>query len=177
MIQIKIRQCGRLRLTTNKVFDGENIQIGFLCLTTNLKSLVYKHLQQENNFSGSEGGRLRENKLFIFPWFKVQLQCNLRNLEGKLALPKPHTNYLKRSFCFSGACLGNNLPQELKEAGSIGQLKRKIEQVFDLSDSRTAISPLLKQLNSIFLFLVELTMFRVQIKFYNYNFNYNSLIF
>ena len=30
---------------------------------------------------------------------------NLRNLEGKLSLPKPNTNYLKRSFCYSGACL------------------------------------------------------------------------
>ena len=40
---------------------------------------------------------------------------NLRNLEGKLSLPKPNTNYLKRSFCYSGACLWNNLPQELKK--------------------------------------------------------------
>jgi len=39
---------------------------------------------------------------------------NLRNLEGKLSLPKPNTNYLKRSFCYSGACLWNNLPQDLK---------------------------------------------------------------
>ena len=28
---------------------------------------------------------------------------NLRNSEGKLALPKPRTNYLKRSFSFCGA--------------------------------------------------------------------------
>ena len=37
-------------------------------------------------------------------------EYNLRNLEGKLTLPKPNTNYLKRSFCYSGACLWNNLP-------------------------------------------------------------------
>ena len=30
---------------------------------------------------------------------------NLRNLEGKLSLSKPNTNYLKRSFCYSGVCL------------------------------------------------------------------------
>ena len=30
---------------------------------------------------------------------------NLRNSEGKLALPKPRTNYLKRSFSYSGATL------------------------------------------------------------------------
>ena len=49
-------------------------------------------------------------------------ECNLRNLAGKLAFPKPHTNYLKRSFCYCGACLWNNLPQELKKASSIGHL-------------------------------------------------------
>ena len=27
---------------------------------------------------------------------------NLRNCEGKLALPKPRTNYLKRSFSYTG---------------------------------------------------------------------------
>ena len=46
-------------------------------------------------------------------------EYNLRNLEGKLTLPKPNTNYLKRSFCYSGACLWNNLPQYLRNADSI----------------------------------------------------------
>ena len=64
---------------------------------------------------------------------------NLRNLEGKLSLPKPNTNYLKRSFCFSGACRWNNLPQDLKSVGSIGQFKRGIKKVSAISDSNTAI--------------------------------------
>ena len=34
---------------------------------------------------------------------------NQRNSEGKLALPKPRNNYLKRSFSYSGATLWNNL--------------------------------------------------------------------
>ena len=54
---------------------------------------------------------------------------NLRNLEGKLSLPKLNTNYLKRSFCYSGACLWNNLPQDLKSVTSIGQFKRGIKKV------------------------------------------------
>ena len=33
---------------------------------------------------------------------------NLRNLCGKLTLPKPRTNYLKRSFSYSGAQLWNS---------------------------------------------------------------------
>ena len=36
----------------------------------------------------------------------------LRSLEGKLSLPKPNTSYLKRSFCYSGARLWNNLPKD-----------------------------------------------------------------
>ena len=64
---------------------------------------------------------------------------NLRNLEGKLSLLKPNTNYLKRSFCYSGACLWNNLPQDLKSVGSIGQFKRSIKKVSEISDSHTAI--------------------------------------
>ena len=51
---------------------------------------------------------------------------NLRNLEGRLSLPKPNTNYLKRSFSYSGDCLWNNLPQDLKSVGSTGQFKRGI---------------------------------------------------
>ena len=64
---------------------------------------------------------------------------NLRNFEGKLSLPKPSTNYLKRSFCSSGACLWNNLPQDLKNVCSIGQFKRGIKKVSEISDSHTAI--------------------------------------
>ena len=64
---------------------------------------------------------------------------NLRNLEGKLSLPKPNTNYLKRSFCYSGACLWNNLPQDLKTVCSIRQFKRGIKKVSEISDSHTAI--------------------------------------
>ena len=64
---------------------------------------------------------------------------NLRNLEGKLSLPKPNTIYLKRSFFHSGACLWNNLPQDLKSVCSIGQFKRGIKKVSEISDSHTAI--------------------------------------
>ena len=64
---------------------------------------------------------------------------NLRNLEGKLSLPKPNANYLKRSFCYSGACLWNNLPQDLKSIASVGQFKRGIKKVSEISDAHTAI--------------------------------------
>ncbi len=41
---------------------------------------------------------------------------NLRSNDTDLALPKPKTNYLKRSFRYSGAMLWNSLPSEAKKA-------------------------------------------------------------
>ena len=41
---------------------------------------------------------------------------NLRNSEGRLTMSKPSTNYLKRSFSYSGAMLWNNFPKNLKNA-------------------------------------------------------------
>ena len=67
------------------------------------------------------------------------LNAMLMILEGKLSLPKRNTNYLKRTFCYSGACLWNNLPQDLKSVGSIGQFKRGIKKVSETSGSHTAI--------------------------------------
>ena len=65
--------------------------------------------------------------------------CNLRDLEQKLSLPKPNTNYLKRCFSYSGACLWNNFPEDLKSVGSIGKFKRGIKKVSAISDFHTAI--------------------------------------
>ena len=75
----------------------------------------------------------------LFTQRHVVNDYNLRNLEGKLSLPKPNTNYLKRSFCYSGACLWNNLPQDLKSVASIGLFKLCIKKVSEISDSHTAI--------------------------------------
>ena len=65
--------------------------------------------------------------------------CNLRNSEGMLILSKPNTNYLKRSFSYSGAMLWNNLPKSLKNAASVEHFKRNVKKVADISDSHTAI--------------------------------------
>ena len=44
---------------------------------------------------------------------------SLRDTEGKLAIPQPHTNYMKNSFSYSGAVLWNSLPIELRLAESV----------------------------------------------------------
>ena len=72
-------------------------------------------------------------------FFQCHSAYNLRNSEGRLNLSKPSTNYLKRSFSYSGAMLWNNLPKNLKNAASVEHFKRNIKKVADISDSHTAI--------------------------------------
>ena len=64
---------------------------------------------------------------------------NLWNSERRLTLSKPSTNYLKRSFSYSGALLGNNVTQKLKNAASIKHFTRNTKKVADISDSHTSI--------------------------------------
>ena len=44
---------------------------------------------------------------------------SLRDTEGKLAIPKPRTNYLKDSFSYKGAVLWNSLPVGLRRARTL----------------------------------------------------------
>ena len=57
----------------------------------------------------------------------------------KLNLPKSRTDYLKRTFGYSGALLWNSLPENIKAIRSIGQFKKKINHALKASDSRSAI--------------------------------------
>lgn len=64
---------------------------------------------------------------------------NLRDSENKLWLPKPRTDYLKRSISYSGAFLWNSLPTELRSTTSLSAFKRGIKMLHSASDSHTAI--------------------------------------
>ena len=68
-------------------------------------------------------------------------QYNLRNVEAKLELPLPSTNYGKRAFCYSGALLWNSLPISLRQSDSLEYLKKEIDQLYSRcrSGSHTAI--------------------------------------
>ena len=52
------------------------------------------------------------------------LDYDVRNNRSKLNIPKPRTNYLKRSISYSGALLWNNLPQEIRNLPNLSQFKR-----------------------------------------------------
>ncbi len=56
---------------------------------------------------------------------------NLRNSEMRLNLLKPRTNYLKRSFCYSGAILWNSLPQEIRKLQTQAKFKKAVNKYFD----------------------------------------------
>ena len=64
--------------------------------------------------------------------------ADLRDSFHKLNLPKPRTNYLKRSFGYSGA-LWNSLPESIIAIRSIGQLKKEINRTLQTFDSHSAI--------------------------------------
>ena len=50
-----------------------------------------------------------------------------RDSEIKLDLSKPRTNYLNRSFGYSGAILWNSLPVNLGKIDSLGRFKGEID--------------------------------------------------
>ena len=70
------------------------------------------------------------------------LEYDVRNNRSiKLHTPKPRTNYLKRSICYSGALLWNNLPQEIRNLPNLSQFKRATNDYVDIEniDSLPAI--------------------------------------
>ena len=65
----------------------------------------------------------------------------LRDSNRKLFIPKPNTDYLKRSFSYSGTSLWNSLPESLRLSPSLTSFKTNLEHLIysnRLSDSRTA---------------------------------------
>ena len=62
----------------------------------------------------------------------ININYNLRNIEADLALQRPYTNFLKRSFKYSGAMLWNNLSYEAKTAQSLSDFKRKLASLLSM---------------------------------------------
>ena len=53
---------------------------------------------------------------------------NLRNAEMKLNIPKPRTDFIKLSFCYSGASLWNALPHSAPTSKSLRHFRNEINQ-------------------------------------------------
>ena len=50
----------------------------------------------------------------------------LRNSEMRLALPQPRTDYVRKSFSYSGAALWNSLPTDIRVSKTLGEFKTKL---------------------------------------------------
>ena len=75
---------------------------------------------------------------------------NLRSNELDFALPKPNTNYLKKSFSYSGAALWNDLPSA-----------QKIEQYQLVSSGLFSITWKNELVNRVIPFITFYTFFRI----------------
>ena len=56
-----------------------------------------------------------------------QNSYELRNSETDLSIKKPKTEFLKKTFGYSGAVLWNSLPQDVKMAESLISFKTKVK--------------------------------------------------
>jgi len=78
--------------------------------------------------------------VFLHDLFSERLtDYDLRDSFRKLNLHKPRTDYLKRSFGYSGALLWNSLPENIRAIRSIGQFKKEINHALETFDSPSAI--------------------------------------
>ena len=68
-----------------------------------------------------------------------KLDYDMRDSLRKLNLPKPRTDYLKRSFGYSVALLWNSLPENITAIRSIGQFKKETNRAVETFDSHSAI--------------------------------------
>lgn len=51
----------------------------------------------------------------------------LRNSEVDVSLPKPNTNYLKKSFLYNGGLIWNSIPKEIRLSTSLSQFKSRLK--------------------------------------------------
>ena len=60
---------------------------------------------------------------------------SLRDSDNKLIVPQPRTEYLKRSFSYSGALLWNSLSGSLRSMSSISSFKKVIDEFYTDSNN------------------------------------------
>ena len=56
---------------------------------------------------------------------------NIGNSEMRLNVPRPRTDYMKKSFCYSEAVLFNSLPQNIRKCQSLPQFKKAINKYYN----------------------------------------------
>ena len=61
----------------------------------------------------------------------------LRNSDNKSVLPQPRLDFLKRSFCYSGAHFWNNFPSNVRAIRSFTNFRNEIDRQLSFSYSHT----------------------------------------
>ena len=56
----------------------------------------------------------------------IQNNYNLRSSDTDLLLPKPNSEFLKKSFLYSGAMQWNHLPEDFQKSETLFSFKKKI---------------------------------------------------
>ena len=86
-------------------------------------------------------------------------ECNLRNNQFKLNLPKPRTNYLKWSLSYDGALLWNSLPEEIRSLTVFPHFKKALNDLLSLSIS--IVTPTRQSCKSVLVFFCTERFYRV----------------
>ena len=60
---------------------------------------------------------------------------SLRDSDNKLIVPQPRTEFLKRSFSYSGALLWNSLSRSLRSMSSTSSFKKGIHEFYTDSNN------------------------------------------
>ena len=115
------------RIITRKVYDIRSSHIRDILKRDTLQIRRFRHkaIMMYNIQNNKALVSLRS--LFTE---KENSDYNLRsNNNFQLALGKPRTEYLKRTFVYSGAKIWNNLPCKVKQCRSLGTFKRELSSV------------------------------------------------
>ncbi len=77
---------------------------------------------------------LKRTYVIHLPIYRIFFQFVAQNvilIEMKLNLPKPRTNYLKRSFQYSGALLWNSLAENIRTLQSFAQFWKAVNKYYN----------------------------------------------
>ena len=114
-----------------------NTNSSFLLNSLSWDNLSVRRTKQKANLMYKCVNKLAPN--YLCNMFTPRtLPFDLRDASQKLYLPKPRTDYLKRSFSYSGASLWNDLPEDIRTTKSLRNFKRRIDKWLSVSDSHTA---------------------------------------
>ena len=106
--------------------------------TLKWKKLVLRRMKQKATMMFKSFNELA--LVYLQDLFNEQsTDYDFRDSFGKLTLPRPRSNYFRRSFSYSGALLWNSLPRNIRKIKSIVKFKTQINRVFESSDSHSTI--------------------------------------